>query len=122
MTPEVLLAALVHAHRQAPEEPRTPFLLQTNNHASAPLLHPMLPDGDILADQSCRDALRTLVQWGYLEQTTEDRGQGYVLTPAGLDYAARLEGSLWDGTERRQQARRAGRMEAIDDEERRHKH
>jgi len=69
----------------------------------------MFPEGSFSVDAEIEDTLQTLVQWGYLAQPEEFHGQAYLLTPAGLNYAARKYGSVWDGTERRQQERRSGR-------------
>ena len=108
MNPDTLLSMLVQARNQMPAEPNTPFLLQTRGLPAAQLVHPLLPGGGISVDASCRTALESLVQWGYLAQSEHARGLEFVLTGAGLDYAARLDGR-WDGTERRQQERRTGR-------------
>lgn len=107
MSPEGLLTVLVQARRQLSTDLTTPFLLEKTDHALSSLSYPMLPDGGILVDAEMRAALLTLVQWGYLSQPQQYHSMGYLLTAAGLSYAARLDGT-WDGTERRQQDRRAG--------------
>jgi DNA-binding IclR family transcriptional regulator len=65
----------------------------------------MFPDGSFSVDVEIEDALQSLVQWGYLAQSDQFHGQSYLLTPAGLSYAARRDGT-WDGSERRQLDRR----------------
>lgn len=98
---------LVQARRQLSDDFSIPFLLEKTDHALSSLSHPELSDGGILVDAETRAALSTLVQWGYLSQPQQYHGMGYLLTAAGLNYAARLDGT-WDGAERRQLDRRAG--------------
>lgn len=118
MSPESLLSIFVQAHTQHPADANAPFMMQTTDHILSSLMHPMLPGGGLLLNTELRDALRTLVQWGYLSQPEQYHGMGYNLTPAGLSYAARQNGSTWDGTERRQRDRRAGRQHLIGTEQR----
>jgi hypothetical protein len=88
-----------------------PFVLHRPEHASPVLTHPMLPGGKILLDPQTEAALSMLVQWGYLAEPTPDRSNHYLLTPAGLDYAARYDG-VWDGIDRRLEDRRMMEHEA----------
>jgi hypothetical protein len=105
MNPETLLTRLVQAYRELPTAPITPFLLQKIDRVHSTLAHPTFPEGVFSADADMQNALQMLVQWGYLAQSEQDESKGYLLTAAGLNYAARLDGT-WDGTERRQDDRR----------------
>jgi hypothetical protein len=110
MGPDALLSILVRAHQQLLADPDTPFLMPPSNQAPLALTHPMLPGGGLPIDATTRDALVTLVQWGYLTQPEQYHGLGYVLTPAAMNYAARKDGSVSAGTEQQQrQRRRSGR-------------
>jgi hypothetical protein len=105
MNPETLLTCLVQAYRKLPTAPITPFVLQKANRVLPSLSYPVLPEGGFLVDADMQNALQMLVQWGYLSQPEQYHGMGYLLTAAGLNYAARLDGT-WDGTERRRDDRR----------------
>ena len=101
------MTLLAQARRQLSGDATTPFLLQKSDSGMSSLYYPKLAQGGILLDAETRNALLTLVQWGYMTQPQQYHGMGYLLTQAGLSYAARLDGT-WDGVERRQQDRRAG--------------
>lgn len=110
---------LVQAQLQHPTLPTTPFLMETTSQALPLLLHPMLPDGGILIDAPHRNALQSLVQWGYLHQTAQNREQSYQVTAAGIAYATQQTNPRWDGKERRRQERRSSAQRLADADQRR---
>lgn len=105
MNPEDVLTMLIQAHQHPSVPPSTPFLLRRAHPALPFLSHPRFPNGSFSVDAEIEDALQTLVQWGYLVHSEQDQSTGYLLTPAGLSYAARRDGT-WDGTERHHLQRR----------------
>jgi hypothetical protein len=117
MNPEDVLTMLIQAHRHPSVPPSTPFLLRRAHPALPSLSHPIFPEGSFSVDAEIEDALQTLVQWGYLAQPEQLHGQAYLLTPAGLSYAARRDGR-WDGTERRQVERRSSGRRPLGNERR----
>jgi hypothetical protein len=116
MSPEAVLMILARAWRRPSAGPSAPFLLQSINRSHSFLSHPMLAEGGFLVDDETSSALHTLVRVGYLAQP--EQGNAYRLTAAGLDYAARLEGT-WDGIERRQHERRINGQHPAEAEHRR---
>jgi hypothetical protein len=106
MNPETLLTRLVQAYRQLPIAPITPFVLQKAHRALPSLSYPVFPEGSFSVDADMQNALQMLVQWGYLLQSEQAQSTDFLLTPAGLNYAARLDGT-WDGSERRRDDRRS---------------
>jgi len=109
---------LAQARRELSADPATPFLVQTLDRGQSALSYSTLPNGGFSVDADMHNALQTLVQWGYLTQTEQDRGSEYLLTAAGLSYAARRDG-IWDGIERRQQDRRSSARRPLGAENRR---
>jgi hypothetical protein len=118
MSPEVLLSLLAKARRELTTDPTTPFLLQSVDRTHSALAYPTLSDGGFSVDKDIHNALQMLVQWGYLTQAESIQGKEFLLTAAGLSYAARRDGT-WDGTERRHQDRRMGSRRPLGAEHRR---
>ncbi len=109
MNPDMLLSMLIQTRLKLSEGSDTPFLLQRIARAPLSVSHPMIPEGGFGVDAETLTSFETLVKWGYLKQPKQYDGEGYVITLAGLSYAEHRDGTVWDGTERRQQLRRAGK-------------